>query len=73
MEFLNHSRKLLGKKDLCIHVDPSRSGDDVKDFRDRILRDIRKTEEETSRGLRQKRGSFGGNNNQGNGFANMFG
>ena len=48
--------------------------DDLSDFRERILRDIRKTEENASKTFRNKRGGLGpGSNSGGSAFANMFG
>ncbi len=47
--------------------------DEMQDFRNRILKDIKKTEEKISMPLK-KRGEFGGRNSgEGSGFANMFG
>lgn len=60
------------------HSEPvmvSEKEDSVRDFRERILRDIKKTEEEASRAFRNKRGGLGGaqGSSSGSAFANMFG
>ena len=52
----------------------SKQFDEVKDFRDRILRDIKQTEDKVARGFKNKRGGLGGSssNDSGNAFSSMF-
>lgn len=72
-----YSPKMKGVRQKVYNNDEPRSQsskeDEMHDFRNRILRDIKKTEEQISRPLRQKRGEIGGNTGGNSGFANMFG